>query len=352
MNPITPISNTELFGYEAIEASLLQDASQGRLPHGIIISGVQGIGKATLAYRFARMLLSGSSSMQLDEGHPIFRRMLAQSHPDFLVVEPEFDEKKGEASNEIGADQARSITEFLSLTPGESAWRVVIIDTVDQLTAHGANAILKILEEPPPQAILLLISHNPGKLLPTIRSRCHVLKCPQPNLENYRRVMRHIAPDLDNEERDIVGALTDYSPGLASQYAKQGASELYAQLISLLETAPACDPMQVHALAEQIGGQKTHSQWHILTRLLLFIFGNLAKQASAIPITTASSEERALFQRLAPLYPATSWANKWHQILEQFLLAQRLHLDYKQVIISFFHHIFTPEGFQIGNATN
>src|SRR5690348_15486648 len=141
MVDLTPRTNTELFGHEQAEQLLLRDLAQGKLAHGWIIGGQKGIGKATLAYRFARKLLGDDESTM--------RRIAAGSHADLLVIEPEFDSKKGEYARDITVEQARGIAQFLSLTAGESQWRVVIIDTVDALNVNGANAILKILEEPP-----------------------------------------------------------------------------------------------------------------------------------------------------------------------------------------------------------
>ncbi|NBX04404.1 MAG: AAA family ATPase [Alphaproteobacteria bacterium] len=163
-NPIIPKSNPTLLGHETQLSSLWADYESGKLAHGWLISGPRGIGKATLAYHFARGLLSGE--LEMDDSNPIFQRILADSHTDFRVIEPEYDPKKEEFAREISVEQAREIAQFMRLTPGESNWRVVIVDSIDQLNVNAANAILKILEEPPAQAILMLISHNPGKLLP------------------------------------------------------------------------------------------------------------------------------------------------------------------------------------------
>ena len=119
--PASPKTNPLLIGHEAALALLMQGLTEGKLAHGWILSGAEGIGKATLAYRFARTLLSGKT--ELDEHDPIFKRVAAGSHSDLLVIEPLFDEKKEEYARDISVDQARGVAQFLAMTPGESQWR-------------------------------------------------------------------------------------------------------------------------------------------------------------------------------------------------------------------------------------
>src|SRR5262249_4560580 len=150
-------------------------------------------------------------------------RIAAGSHADLLVVEQEYDEKKEEYAREIPVAQAREISQFLALTPGEGRWRVVIVDAADALNANAANAILKILEEPPPQAVLLLVSHNPGRLLPTIRSRCRMLRLKPLNDKAFAAAMEHIAPGMEAQEYATLAELSDKSPGVALQLHAQNA---------------------------------------------------------------------------------------------------------------------------------
>jgi len=335
VDDITPRTNTALFGHDEAQALLMQDFASGKLAHGWIISGPRGIGKATLAYKFARALLGG--------GEGAHRRMIAGSHADLLVVEQAYDEKKEEFKNDISVEQAREIAKFLSLTPGEGQWRVVIIDSVDALNANGANAILKILEEPPPQAIFLLVSHNPGRLLPTIRSRCRNLRLHAPDRATFIKIMRHVMPGIDANEMKALAQLSGMSPGVALELQGQGATTLYEQLLGLLENAPALDTAAIHAFADQMAGGKTHANWLLWTRLVLALLERVARQASEIEDDPISEEETAVIRRLAALHPAHIWAAKWQQVADQFSLAERLHLDYKQVIITFFHSIESKE---------
>ena len=347
---ITAQNNPQLFGHEAALASLWNDHQAGKLAHGWLISGPQGVGKATLAYHFARALLVGEDTTQIPESHPVFRRMVSHSHSDFRVIEPEYDEKKEEYAREISVEQAREIGQFLALTPGESQWRVVIVDAIDQLNVNAANAILKILEEPPPQAILILISHNPGRLLPTIRSRCRQLRLHPLDQKTFSRVIRTVAPEIDSAALPALAELSDFSPGIAVQLANQGAIELYRMLLELLEKLPAIPNKKLHAFADQIGTGSVHTQWQLFSRLMLALMARVAKQASGLPQSELTEGEGAVLAHLATIHSGAGWAARWQQSQEQFLLAAARHLDYKQVIIAFFHSLASKEGFKIGSA--
>lgn len=333
----TPKTTTFLFGHESAEMRWKQDVDSGKLAHGWIISGAKGIGKATFAYKIARMMLGDSA------------RIASGAHSDLLVVEPEFDDKKGEQKSSISVEQARGIAEFLSLTPGEGAWRVVIIDSVDQLNPAGANAILKILEEPPSQALLLLISHNPGMLLPTIRSRCAMLKLTPLGRKDFDNALTALKPDLEPDKIHALRELSGGSPGLALDYEGQGACELYSQILNVLATLPALDTGKIHTFSEQFGGPGTHAQFKLFSELALCLFARITKIASGLPVETIA-EEGPMLNSLAAMHPAAVWAGKWQQADEQFSLAAARHLDYKQVAIVFFHSIASAEPFNLSAA--
>ena len=345
----TPKTNPKLFGHAEAEAQLLHDFSRGQLAHGWILSGPRGIGKATLAYRFARTLLSGQSNTDISPEDPIFLRMVAGSHSDLLVVEPLFDPKKEEFAQEINVDQAREIVEFLSLTPGEGAWRVVIIDSIDALNTNAANAILKILEEPPPQAILLLISHNPGRLLPTIRSRCRFLPLKTLNEEQFLQIMRFVNPEIEKETAIAIGQLTNLSPGIALNYHELGAISVYNQILDLLSFLPALNNTKLHAFAEKIMQGHAHANWKLFTALMLCLFERSVLTGNAVKFEPLSEKEAVVFLAMQKLHPTHIWAAKWQEISNQFFLVERQHLDYKQCVIIFFHSLMSTEEFRIGS---
>ena len=346
MSENTPRHSTKLIGHADGLAQLVGQWQGGKLAHGWLINGPKGIGKATMAYHFARGLLAGVEPDQVGEGHPVFRRVAVGSHTDLLVIEPLFDPKKDEYATDINVEQARGLAQFLSLTAGESDWRVVIVDSVDALNVNGANAILKILEEPPPRSIILLISHNPGRLLPTIRSRCRSLRLAPLSKTEFEQVLRHAAPEVDDVQ--ALGALSGFSPGVAIGLHEAGALELYESLLAITVTLPHVDAGALHRFTESVGSGKMHSQWQTLTHVMLMLLERAARLSAGVAVEAVSEAEAEALNRLAGLHGAEVWAAKHQQAAEQFLLAQRLHLDYKQVLIVFIHSLAAREGLQLG----
>ena len=185
IEPRSPRETLVLYGHGDAERAFLDAYRSGRFAHSWLISGPKGIGKATLAYRMARFVLAhpdaqapavrAATSLEVDAAHAVARRIAAQGQGDLLVLERTINEKTGKLYQDIRVDDVRRTVGFFGSTAGEGGWRVTIVDSVDELNPSGANALLKILEEPPKRALLLLVSHAAGRVLPTIRSRCRVL---------------------------------------------------------------------------------------------------------------------------------------------------------------------------------
>ncbi|MGH6989307.1 MAG: DNA polymerase III subunit delta', partial [Stellaceae bacterium] len=205
-----PRANPDLVGQQRAERALIEAWRSGRLPHAWLLTGPRGIGKATLAFRFARFLFAEAgtegdpvaappTSLQLNPATPAFRRVASGGHADLLVIEKGYDPKRKRRRSEIVIDDVRQIGDFLHLTPAEGGWRIVIIDGADEMNRNAANALLKVLEEPSRRALLLITSASAGRLLPTIRSRC-----------------RHLALDLLSESQ-LIGLLGKYLPSEAPE---------------------------------------------------------------------------------------------------------------------------------------
>jgi DNA polymerase-3 subunit delta' len=255
-----PRATTSLYGHTAAEQTFL-DAYWGRMPHAWLIGGPRGIGKATLAYRMARFVFahpdpagaSKATSLALPSDHPAVRRVAAQGHSDLLVLE-RTEGDSGKLRTVIQVDDVRRTIGFFGSTAGEGGWRVCIVDSADELNAAGANALLKILEEPPARALLLVVSHAPGRLLPTIRSRCR------------RLALRPLAPedvafaaasalrrDADEPEIKAAAAAADGSVARALDLIGGAALAVRERVNAMLEALPAVDPAALHALGDALG---------------------------------------------------------------------------------------------------
>jgi len=230
-----------------------------KLHHAWLLAGPKGVGKASFAHAAARRVLAEAAEPLLDlpgietrDDHPIVKLIEAGSHPDMRRLERLVNEKTGNLARNISVDQVRELGEFLSLTTALSPWRVVVIDTVDELETAGANALLKILEEPPSNTLFFLISHAPGRLLPTIRSRCRRLDFQGLDDDALTSILEREATDLSNAERQRISAMSLGSAGRALAFAELGLAKLEESALAILRQG---DPTNVRRsdLASELG---------------------------------------------------------------------------------------------------
>lgn len=212
-------------GHDEQEQALLDALRGARMHHAWLITGAKGLGKATLAYRFARIALGakriGLRPLDVDPEDQVARRVAALSHPDLFVLRRGLNDR-GKPRREIAVDDARDMGGFFALAPSEGGMRVAIIDAVDDLNRNAANAILKTLEEPPARSVLLLVCHAPGAILPTIRSRCRRLALRALSDDQVERAL--------GAKDDAVVALAKGRPGRAIALKAQGIDTADARL--------------------------------------------------------------------------------------------------------------------------
>jgi DNA polymerase-3 subunit delta' len=243
---------------------LLAAYRSGRVPHAFLIVGPRGIGKATLAYRMARFVLAhpdpasrdvqAAASLAVDAKNPVARRIAAQAQPDLLVIERTLNDK-GVLRNQIAVDDIRRTVSFFGSTAGEGGWRIAIVDAVDELNRSGANALLKVLEEPPQRALLLLVSHSAARVPATLRSRCRILSL-RPLSETDVAAAVAAASELPAGDADIAAAAAAADGSVARAFAllDAGALELRQQALDLLDRLPALDSKALHSLGEALAG--------------------------------------------------------------------------------------------------
>ena len=325
-----PRATPRLFGHAEAERALLDGYRSGRMPHAWLICGPRGIGKATLAYRAARFVLAhpdaaapavqAASSLAIDPDHAVARRVAAQGQNDLLVLERTVGDR-GKLRQDIAADDVRRSVGFFGSSAGAGGWRIAIVDSVDELNAAGANALLKILEEPPERALLLLVSHAPGRILATIRSRCRVLNLRPLAPADVARAAAHVL-EREPTDAEIVEAaeLAEGSVARALGMLQGDVLAIRDQVIALLDRLPDTDPEALHALGDSIAGTDPQPLEAFRDSIEGWLSARLRKG------TLAPSQMDRL-------------AETWQQIGRATAETEIFNLDRKPLVFSIFGHL-------------
>jgi DNA polymerase-3 subunit delta' len=324
----------------------------------LLLTGPRGIGKATLAFRLARFVLArstdelsaglfgdaGGEGLWIPPEMGVFRRVVSGGHADLLTVERAYDPRRRRLRSEIVVDDVREIANFLRLTPAEGGWRVVVVDGADEMNRNAANALLKILEEPPSRALLLLVAHSPGRLLPTIRSRCRPMALSPLAPALVRQLLACYRPDMDEPQCEAITALASGSIGRALELAGAGGVELYRSLLALLDRDAGIDPLALHAFADRLARTEAEEGYRAVEELVAQLLARLAVAAAGGAATTASATETAVLGRLGQRAPAARWAELREEIRQSFARTDDLNLDRKQTILGAFFAIERAAG--------
>lgn len=338
-----PRETAQLVGQTAAEAEFLTAYASGRLHHGWLLTGPRGVGKATLAWRIARFLLA--TPPQEDDGlfgappppatldiapdHPVARRVLARSEPGLALVTRSLNDK-GRLRDIIAVEDVRDLHRFFGLSAADGGRRVVIVDAADEMNTAAANALLKMLEEPPARATLLLVSHQPARLLPTIRSRCRGLRLSPLSPADMGAALAQAGQDLpEGADAAAVAELSGGSVGAAIRLLSQDGVALYGRLIALLATLPRFDRPAAQALADSIAGPKGADRARLLFDLTDIALARLARTgAQGAPLPEAAPGEAAAFARLAPdAAAARAWADAAQRVTARARHGLAVNLD-------------------------
>ena len=313
--PLThPRETFDWAGDEAHERAFLDALERGRLHHAWLVIGPEGVGKATFAYRAARRLLGARPDPSLGPlgsapDDPVSRQILGRAHPDLMALQR--DPEDGKSRRGIPVDEARALPEFFSKSPASAPYRVAIIDTADDLNNFGANAVLKILEEPPERGVLFLISHAPGGLLATIRSRCRRLRLEAPESGRAARWVAARA-DVSAGDAERLLAMARGAPGGAWRLAAEGALEADRLAQDLLAALPEPDERAMLAIADSFRGAAGLAKFHLF-------FNRLADRVHAMATRRAAEGERGLV--------LDRWAEIWDDLVAAPKEAEAINLD-------------------------
>ncbi len=327
--PPEPRTVANLFGHAKAEAGFLDAFRGGRFHHAWLITGPAGIGKATFAFRAARYLFDHPdpsdpasilhADLSVETGSPSFAKVAAGAHPNLLHLTRPYDEKAKRLKTEIPVDLVRRTQTFFGTTAAEEGWRICIVDSADDLNTNAANALLKNLEEPTARGLYLIVCHNPGRLLPTIRSRCRVLRMTGLEHSDLERAVRTTleAQDLTVPEEDLQAALeaSRGSVGKALIFLESGGLEVMKGLNGLAARFPAVDRRNLHGLAQSLAAREAESRYDL--------FCDLAYDLAADRVRATGS---ALAARMR-------WSEAGKDILEIGRQSRIFNLDRKQAVI-------------------
>lgn len=351
---LPPREMTECLGHEALEQQLLPLVANNKMPHAMLFCGPKGIGKATFAFRLARYLLSqppqsaedglfggeaipaeSPKSMDIDPQGQVFRQVLSGAHPDLLVIERAFDEKKGTHKGGVDVETVRKITPFLRRTASQGGWRVVIVDDADTMNRSSQNAILKILEEPPKKTLLILVVHREGAMIPTIRSRARSYHFHPPSAETFNNLVRRGAGGLSIQELETLALIAGGSIGRALTIAGEGGLEAVESVSGLLQSWPQWDWAQIHSLSDALArpGQeksleafKTVFMWSIETILRAKARG----EAPPAPLNSTAIDN------MMRHYSLEDWIKICENVKDHFETAERGNLDKRHIVFGLF----------------
>ena len=335
MENFEPKSNSYLVGHDEALNMFLTAYKSNNMHNSWLISGIEGIGKATFAYKIARFLLSPKNenitSLNISDNSLTFRQVASNSHPDLKVIERDFIKtdkdkiikaiKEGDALDEdelknlkkssvIKVDEIRTVNEFLSKKSFDGNWRVVIIDCADEMNQNAANALLKVLEEPPAKSMLILISHNPNKLLPTIKSRCAKINLNPLSEDIVASLLRRYCTELSEAEVKELAKISSGSIGKAVKYAQNNGLDLYHKLESLFFARLDFDIDKALDLATL--ATKEEKVWDLIQELVFKFLSDMIKSGEKV-------EELGL---------------AWENVRKIFAETVSLNMDKKQAIIN------------------
>ncbi len=288
-----PKSMAYCVGHEAQERLFIDLYKKGSMPHALVFAGVEGIGKATMAFRLTRFLLKNGvggdndqdslfgggeslpqeiDSLDVDMSDPVVKRIVSGGHADLLHLERNYDSTKGKREANLKVEQIRKIEPFLRKTASEGGWRIVIVEDADTMNRSAQNAILKILEEPPSNVLIILIAHRPGMLIPTIRSRSRVISFDALSPENMADLLSKQGHRLGAHDLEIVTDMSCGSIGAAIKYVEEGGLDTFRKICDYLSEMPEFKWHEIHELANSLSSPAKDDEYRLFREIFQWMF--------------------------------------------------------------------------------
>jgi DNA polymerase-3 subunit delta' len=329
----TPQQSETVLGHEAALNRLFETYRSGRMHHAWLLTGPQGIGKATLALTFAKFLFSFPDRNGLPDqfdasliSSDIHRQVAQGAHPQLLHLTRPWDDKTKRFKTQLSVEEIRRTQGFYGMTAGAGGWRITIVDAVDDMNASAANALLKILEEPPKKALFFVLNHATGRPLATIRSRCQQLAISPLADDQVMKVLTHLGVQASDNDKARAVALAEGSARRAVQLLESAILKDYGLFETMMErgaTGAGGDWAAAHKIADNLSRRGQEDAYHL--------FGDLV---------AAWMGAQVRLKQQSALSELAGWADLWDKANRSSTLADAFNLDKKQVILSLFGDLF------------
>jgi DNA polymerase-3 subunit delta' len=315
-----PAETLQVFGHHALEAQMVAAHRGGKLPHALVFAGPRGIGKASMAFQLAHYLLAYPSSetapdrfQQRDPASSLYRQVAGGAHPSVLHLTRPLNDKTKAFKTALTVDEIRRVGRFLSLTAHDGGYRIVIVDPADDMNTNAANALLKNLEEPPSRTLFMLVAHSLGRLLPTIRSRCQIVRLQPLGDADLLAALAAIGKAPEPSLQDAMLLRAGGSPRTAVMLADYGGVEI-ADAIDRLLNGRDADPAEAHKLADVVSGRDQGIPFGIFNNHLL----------ERLAAAATGAAERGEIEK------AGRYSELWHQTRAAIAETETYNLDRKQ----------------------
>lgn len=329
-----PEQNTRLVGHEEAIDDFYR-AAASRLHHAWLLLGMEGIGKTTFAFHVANYLLSNGKAAigQLDPSETNFKLIAAGAHPDLHTTGRPVDEKTGAIKEEIPVDYIRALTEFFRLTSAQGGWRIAIIRDADMLSRNAANALLKILEEPPKKGLILMTASCRGRLLPTIRSRCRSLPFTSLNADQMSAVLGAAMRELTADDKAVLEKLAGGSPGRALRILENDGITLYRDFLRALQSPAQEREFALLRFSAGLGAKAEVGRFSLVAHYCQDWLARLLHLLATGEAVEVLGGEGQVMRHFALLKPLANWLETAENCRGQFTAAIQANLDKRLILL-------------------
>ncbi len=327
-----------LVGHQGAIDAVREAVAGGRMPHGWLLTGPRGVGKASFAYLLARAIFNNEPLDQFGVAKPsgTARLIVNEAHPDLFVLRRRFNQETEKFQTIIPVADVRQMKDAFSMTAAMGGWRICILDAIDEMNANGVNALLKVLEEPPPKSLFLIVCHNEGRVLATIRSRCRHLNFSHLSAPELAEVLAGLYPSHNGDERAAAAYLAEGSAGMAVRLVEHDGLAIYREMVAVLGGLPRADIDAVHGLAARFTNRAVDTDRFVLFSFLLrgWLYRLIRSKSRGESVSPVFDGEEALIARFVADLALEPVITLWEKIGADVVTVEEYNLERKNTVLN------------------